>query len=96
MRFAWDEKKNRDNYQKHGVWFDEAQTVWADESAKEFFDPEHSETEDRFFRIGFSSKSRLLLVVFCERKEKGEEECIRIISARRATTQEQNQYEEGI
>lgn len=95
MRFEWDENKNRENYQKHGVWFDEAQTVWADEGSMEFFDPEHSETEDRFIRIGFSSKSRLLLVVFCEREE-GDEACIRIISARKATTEEQEQYEEGI
>ncbi len=95
VRFEWDEKKNRDNYQKHGVWFDEAQTVWADEGSREFFDPEHSEVEDRFIRIGLSSKSRLLLVVFCEREE-GDEASIRIISARKATTEEEGQYEEGI
>ncbi len=93
MRYEWDESKNRSNYKKHGVWFEEAQTTWADSKALEFFDPEHSEGEDRFIRVGFSSKAQLLLVVFCERLEGS---MIRIISARRATRKESKQYEEGI
>ncbi len=93
MRFEWDEDKNLRNFRKHGVWFEEAQTVWADENAIEFFDPEHSEAEDRFFRVGNSSGARLLLVVFCERQAG---EVIRIISARPATQKEEKQYEEGI
>jgi len=48
MRFEWDESKNRTNYRKHAVWFEEAQTVWADSRSIEFFDPVHSEEEDRF------------------------------------------------
>jgi len=60
------------------------------------FDPEHSESEDRFIRIGLTTESRLFLVVFCEREEESDEACIRIISARKATTKEQDQYEEGI
>jgi hypothetical protein len=67
MRFEWDESKNRTNYRKHGVWFEEAQTVWADPRSIEFFDPQHSDPEDRFLRIGYSSGGRLLLIVFCER-----------------------------
>lgn len=93
MRFEWDEKKSWSNHQKHGVWFEEAQTVWADENSVEFFDPEHSETEDRYIRLGRSTGSRLLLVIFCER-EAGE--VIRIISARKATKKEEKQYEKGI
>ena len=93
MKFEWDENKNLDNYQKHGVWFEEAQTLWADALSKEFFDPEHSNEEDRFIRIGHSSSSRLLLIAFCERNDGG---TIRIISARNATTKEQKEYEEGI
>lgn len=93
MTFEWDDEKNIANFRKHGAWFEEAQTVWADEKSDEFFDPEHSEDEDRFIRIGHSTKSRLLLVVFCER-EKGE--VIRIISARKVTKEEEKQYEEGI
>jgi uncharacterized DUF497 family protein len=68
------------------------ETVWADALAKEFFDPEHSEEEERFLRIGHSSAKNLLLVVFCERAG----ETIRIISARRVTAKEQKDYEEGI
>ena len=93
MRFEWDESKNQSNYRKHGVWFEEAQTIWADERSAEFFDPEHSQAEDRFIRIGHSSRARLLLVVFCELLEG---ELIRIISARKATKKEERQYEKGI
>ena len=93
MRFEWDESKNRTNYRKHRVWFEEAQTVWADPRSVEFFDPEHSETEDRFLRIGYSTVGRLLLVVFCERRAGG---LIRVISARKATAKEGKTYEEGI
>jgi len=93
MRFEWDEPKNRINYRKHGIWFEEAQTVWADARSMEFFDPEHSEAEDRFIRIGYSTGRRLLLIVFCER-ESGR--VIRLISARKATAKEAKTYEEGI
>jgi uncharacterized protein len=93
MRFEWDEIKNRSNYKKHGIWFEEAQTIWADSESVEFFDPEHSSNEKRFIRIGHSMKGRVLLVVFCERTEGS---TIRIISARKATTQEMRAYEKGI
>ena len=93
MKFGWDENKNRSNFKKHGVWFEEAQTIWADVKAVEFFDPEHSSDEDRFIRIGHSTRSRLILVVFCERAEGS---TIRVISARKATTREKRDYEKGI
>lgn len=93
MKFDWDDTKNRINQKKHGVWFEEAQTVWADEYSVEFFDPEHSEGEDRFIRIGLSSRSNLLIVVFCERDHG---DVVRIISARKATDKEKKSYEEGI
>ena len=83
MRFEWDESKNRTNYRKHAVWFEEAQTVWADSR----------EEEDRFLRIGYSTGERLLLIVFCERESGG---VIRLISARKATAKEAKTYEEGI
>ncbi|HEY2381771.1 MAG TPA: BrnT family toxin [Terriglobia bacterium] len=59
----------------------------------EFLDPEHSEEEDRFLRIGYSTRGRLLLIVFCERETGG---VIRLISARRAAIKETKTYEEGI
>ena len=93
MQFEWDENKNRSNYKKHGVWFEEAQTTWVDSESVEFFDPEHSSNENRFIRIGHSTRGRILLVVFCERAEGL---TVRIISARKATKQEMSAYEKGI
>lgn len=93
MKFEWDEEKNLSNFRKHGIWFEEAQTVWGDESSSEFLDPDHGESEPRFIRVGYSSAHRLLLVVFCERMDG---DIIRLISARRATKSERRQHEEGI
>lgn len=93
MNFIWDDNKNRVNFKKHGIWFEEAQTVWLDDEAIEFFDPDHSDTEDRFLKIGHSAKNNILVVVFCE-KEEGSS--IRIISARKATFKERKKHEEGI
>lgn len=64
-----------------------------DSNSIELFDPEHSQDEDRFIRLGYSTLSRYLLVFFCERENGG---VIRIISARRMTTKERRQYEKGI
>ena len=85
LRFEWDEKKNRDNQKKHGVSFEEAQTVFIDENAVEFFDPDHSRKEDRFLMLGISAKLRLLVVSHCYRRK---ESTIRIVSARKATKKE--------
>ena len=93
MRFEWNDKKNQLNHRKHRIWFEEAQTVWADPQSLEFFDSDHVEAEDRFIRIGHSSRNRLLLIVFCERLDGG---LIRLISARKATSHEKRQYEKGI
>jgi len=60
MKWDWDERKNTANFGKHGVWFEEAQTIWADPLSVELFDPMHSAREERFIRIGHSTKNRLL------------------------------------
>ena len=93
--FEWDEDKSLSNFKKHGVWFAEAQTVWADERSIEYFDSLHSTEEDRFIRIGRSSgaTARVLLNVFCERDDARR---IRLISSREATISEKRVYEEGI
>ena len=93
LRFEWDEKKNRGNRTKHGVWFEEAQSVFRDPHARLFHDPEHSEEEDRFILIGVSATARPLVVVHCYRES---DLVIRIISARKATKKEVRFYEEGI
>lgn len=63
--------------------------MFYDENAVEFFDESHSDLEDRFIMLGFSSHLRLLVVCHCIRKK---ESIIRIISARKATTNESKYY----
>lgn len=92
LRFEWDQSKNKENLRKHGVSFDEAQTVFFDTNAVEFYDDEHSAWEDRFLLLGVSTKLRMLLVCHCLREEGS---VIRIISARKATTNERELYPKG-
>ncbi len=88
IRFVWDEGKDRLNQKKHGVSFEEAKSVFYDENAQEFFDPEHSEDEDRFILLGISVYLRVLVVCYCQRRGK----LIRIISARKADFREEKDY----
>jgi uncharacterized DUF497 family protein len=88
INFDWDNSKALFNKRKHGVSFEEAQTVFYDENAIEYYDPDHSEDEDRFIMLGFSFKLRMLVVCYCTRTES----TIRIISARKATRREANNY----
>ena len=92
LRFISDKRKSKANQKKHGISFEEAQTVFFDENALEFFDPDHSESEDRFLLLGLSSSLRILVVSHCYRKS---ESLIRIISARKATKKEQKVYTGG-
>lgn len=89
IRFEWDNWKNRINIRKHGISFEEASTVFYDERAILFDDPRHSLKEERFLIIGMSRKSHICIVSHCYR---GEDETIRIISARKATKHEINNY----
>lgn len=91
LRFEWDEDKNTINKGKHHVSFEEASTAFYDDDAVILFDDEHSDAEDRFILIGFSTLARLLMVCHCIR---GEDNTIRIISARKATKSEIDQYTE--
>jgi len=86
--FTWDEKKNHQNKLKHKVSFEEAQSVFYDDFAVQFYDDAHSENEERFLLLGKSWKQRILFVVHCERSD----DEIRIISARKATTKEKQEY----
>ena len=89
LRFEWDEQKNRANQRKHGVSFEEARTVFFDQQAVEFYDDEYGQMEDRFLLLGVSAKMRILMVCHCLR-EGGD--VIRVISARKATRNEQRDY----
>ena len=77
---------------KHGVPFAEAATVFADPEALDWDDFEHSDSEHRSVRLGFSASGRILFVVYTIQRLKYDQETIRIISARQATTKERKAY----
>ena len=87
--FEWDDKKNTSNIRIHGVSFEEAQTVFFDENAIEFDDPDHSIQEERFILLGLSQSLNVLVVCHCYRSDESK---IRIISARKATKKEKGVY----
>jgi len=82
LDFEWDPIKSRQNVKKHRVSFREGATAFAD--------PEHSEGENRFLLLGLSSSGNLLVISHTERGDR-----IRVISVRRATKQERDQYEQS-
>lgn len=89
IAFEWDPAKAKANLRKHGISFEEAQSVFYDEFAVQFFDDEHSSDEERFLMLGMSVNANLLIVCHCER---GGGNMIRIISARKATRKERAFY----
>ena len=89
IKFEWDPAKAARNIKKHCISFEDAQSVFYDELVIQFFDETHSGGEDRFLMLGMSSNAQLLLVCHCEREDGA---VIRIISARKATKQEQSFY----
>ena len=89
LKFEWDEKKENANVKKHGISFDEARTVFFDENAIQFYDPDHSSEEDRFILLGVSHKLNTLIVCHCFREQ---ETKVRIISARKADKYESKAY----
>ncbi len=89
IKFEWDPVKAAANIKKHGVSFEEAQSVFYDEFAVQFFDEDHSHDEERFLLLGLSTGAKLLLVCHCER-DSGK--VVRIISARNATKRESTFY----
>ncbi len=89
IKFIWDDKKSITNKKKHGVSFDESKSVFYDELAIRYYDPDHSEDEDRFIMLGLSMHLRVLIVCHCYRED---DSVIRIISARKATQSEEEAY----
>jgi len=90
IKFEWDTSKAASNIQKHGVTFEESRTVFFDERARLINDPDHSESEQRFILLGFSSSLRVIVVCHCYRSDGN---VIRIISARKATASETKAYD---
>ena len=89
LRFVWDPRKAKVNLRKHGVSFEEAQTVFLDDHALLVDDPDHSDDEDRFLLLGVSSGLRVLVVCHCHRES---EQVIRLINARKGDREERRQY----
>lgn len=89
MEFEWNAAKAKENLSRHEVSFDEAKTVFDDPFYVDFFDPDHSDDEERYIIVGRSRQNRLLVVSYTERRDR-----IRLISAREATRREQDEYEE--
>ncbi|MEG3900617.1 BrnT family toxin [Microcoleus sp. B4-C5] len=90
MKFEWDENKAAVNLSKHGISFEEARTVFDDPLYVDFYDPDHSDEEDRYIMVGESQQGNLLIVSYTERAD-----FIRLISARKVTRVEREVYEEG-
>jgi len=90
MNFEWDENKAARNLSKHRVSFEEAKTIFGDPLYVDFYDPDHSDDEERYLIIGESNRGRLLIVSYTERGD-----LIRLISARTVTRAEREAYEEG-
>ena len=87
--FVWDARKNVINKKKHGVSFEEARDIFYDENAIRYFDPDHSEEDDRFLMLGMSAKLKVLVVSHCYMED---DSTIRIVSARKATKREETTY----
>lgn len=89
IAFSWDPRKAKSNLAKHGISFEEGQSVFLDENARLIDDPDHSADEERFILLGYSFQARCLIVSHCYRQSDTE---VRLISARRATAQEEKIY----
>jgi uncharacterized DUF497 family protein len=89
LRLEWNARKNAANKRKHGISFEEASTVFADERALLVDDPDHSNEEDRFILLGLSASLNTLVVCHCYQEA---EKVIRILSARKATKAERTEY----
>ena len=91
LEFEWDAEKAQQNLAKHGIDFGEAATILSAPLSLTFYDPDHSQTEDRFITMGCSTGNKLLVVSHTDRNV-----AIRIISARKATRSERVYYEQEV
>jgi uncharacterized protein len=90
ITFEWDSNKAQINERKHGISFEEAETAFYDRNGRVLDDPDHSQDEDRYILLGLSESFGLIMVCHVYREN---DTCIRIISARRATKTEKQQYQ---
>lgn len=95
LDFSWDPAKARSNIAKHRTSFEEAALVLHDGLAITVFDAAHSETEERWMTVGATPAGKLLTVSHAFVMTAPQRARVRIISAREATRNERQQYEEG-
>ena len=91
MEFEWDPVKDKANIKKHGIAFSDAALIFADSNMMTLYDKEHSQQEDRYLSLGRTQKGQVLLVSHTQRST-GDDEMIRIISARSADKDEESVY----
>jgi len=89
MEFEWDSDKATRNVSKHGVSFHDAASVFGDPLSLTFYDPDHSDDEDRYLTFGQTTSGRFVVVSHTDRDDR-----IRIISARPLTRRERTSYEQ--
>jgi uncharacterized DUF497 family protein len=92
--FDWDTRKARQNSQKHGISFDRAANIFLDANAVSIYDLDHSEDEDRWVTLGLDSNGILLVVVHTFEQVNASLCNVRMISARKAISEEIQQYQE--
>lgn len=94
--FEWDSRKAKSNFRKHRISFERAAAIFRDPNLLSISDEEHSQSEERRLTIGLDENGTLLVLAHTF-KDLTQTVCIiRIISARKATKREQEQYERGI
>ena len=94
--FQWDPNKARSNQGKHGISFQSATQIFKDPAMMTVFDEAHSLDEDRWITLGQAASGQCLVVVHTFEQVEDNRIEIRIISVRKATRQEIQQYEGGI
>jgi uncharacterized protein len=90
LTYEWDKRKEASNIKNHGVSFHEASTVFLYQHSMSFYDPDHSDDEDRFITLGIATTGKLLFISHTDRVT-----VTRIISAREATKKECEGYEKA-
>ena len=92
FNFEWDPNKADSNFTKHGIYFEEAATVFRDQMALSIYDEEHSKNEDRWIMIGISNTGKILIVCHTFQENDDKNVAIKIFSSRKATKNEIKQY----
>ncbi len=92
FNFEWDPAKAKENLRKHRISFEKAAEIFLDRLALSIFDDKHSLDEDRWITIGQGRKETFIVVMHTFSELDADHCNIRIISARKATRKEADQY----